>query len=107
MPRLTAFAAVRSLSQLAFVPELVVITAPAAAVAGLIDEAGRLGVAGALIVSAGLGHGAGSLAEAAERAARKYGMRLIGPNCLGIMMPGVSSQCELRRAHAVPRAIWR
>jgi hypothetical protein len=36
----------------------------------------------ALIVSAGLGHGAGSLAEAAERAAQKYGMRLIGPNCL-------------------------
>jgi acyl-CoA synthetase (NDP forming) len=35
-----------------------------------------------LIVSAGLGHGAGSLAEAAERAAQKYGMRLIGPNCL-------------------------
>ena len=49
-----------------------------------------LGAAGALIVSAGLGHGAGSLAEAAERAAHKYGMRLIGPNCLGIMMPGVA-----------------
>ena len=51
---------------------------------------GRRGSAGALIVSAGLGHGPGSLAEAAERAARKYGMRLIGPNCLGIMMPGAS-----------------
>ncbi|MBB5054967.1 acyl-CoA synthetase (NDP forming), partial [Afipia massiliensis] len=45
---------------------------------------------GAVIVSAGLGHGPGSLADAAERAAQKYGMRLIGPNCLGIMMPGVS-----------------
>src|SRR5205085_12506802 len=31
--------------------------------------------------------GASSLAEATEAAARKYGMRLIGPNCLGIMMP--------------------
>lgn len=82
--------AVRSLSQLAFVPELVVITAPAAAVPGLIDEAGRLGAAGALIISAGLGHGAGSLAEAAEGSARQYGMRLIGPNCLGIMMPGAA-----------------
>ena len=57
---------------------------------GLIDEAGRRGAAGAVIVSAGLGHGPGSLADAAERAAQKYGMRLIGPNCLGIMMPGVS-----------------
>jgi acetyltransferase len=67
----------------------VVITAPATAVAGLIDEAEGRGAAGAVIVSAGLGHGEGSFAHAAERAAQKYGMRLIGPNCLGIMMPGV------------------
>jgi acetyltransferase len=83
-------ATVGSLSQLPFVPEIVVITAPAASVAGLIDEAGRLGAAGALIISAGLGHGVGSLAEAAERAAHQYGMRLIGPNCLGIIMPGAA-----------------
>jgi acetyltransferase len=83
-------AAVGSLGQLAFAPELVVITAPARAVPGLIDEAGRCGAAGAVIVSAGLGHGAGSLAEVAERAAKKYRMRLIGPNCLGIMMPGAN-----------------
>jgi acetyltransferase len=83
-------ATVNSLGKLPFVPELVVVTAPAAAVVGIIDEAGKRGAAGALIVSAGLGHGAGSLADAAERAAQKYGMRLIGPNCLGIMMPGVA-----------------
>ena len=83
-------AAVASLDSLPFVPELVVITAPAAAVAGIIDDAGKLGAAGALIIPAGLGHGAGSLADAAERAAQKYGMRLIGPNCLGIMMPAAN-----------------
>ena len=82
-------ASVARLDRLPFVPELVVITAPAAAVAGIVDEAGRRGAAGALIITAGLGHGAGSMADAAERAARKYGMRLIGPNCLGMMMPGV------------------
>jgi acetyltransferase len=82
--------AVGSLDKLPFAPELVVITAPATAVAGLIDEAGKRGAAGALIITAGVGHGAGSLADAAERAAQKYGMRLIGPNCLGIMMPGVT-----------------
>ena len=81
-------ATVRSLSQLPFVPELVVMTTPAAAVPGLIEEAGKLGAAGAVIIPAGLGNGEGSMAEAAERAARKYGMRLIGPNCLGILMPG-------------------
>jgi acetyltransferase len=83
-------ATVGSLSQLPFVPELVVITAPATAIAGLIDEAGRLGAAGALIITSGLGHGAGSMAEATKRAAHKYGMRLIGPNCLGIIMPGAN-----------------
>ena len=82
--------AVGSIDKLPFVPELVVITAPAAAIAGLIDQAGRLGAAGALIITAGLGHGEGSLANATENAAQKYGMRLIGPNCLGIMMPGAS-----------------
>src|ERR1700675_966808 len=81
---------VDSLGKFSFAPELVVITAPAKAIAGLVDEAGRRGAAGALIITAGLGHGAGSLADAAERAAQKYGMRLIGPNCLGIMMPGVT-----------------
>src|SRR3954469_1494204 len=82
--------AVSDLDKLPFVPELVVITAPATEVPKIIDQAGRRGSAGALIVSAGLGHGPGSLHEAAVAAARKYGMRLIGPNCLGIMMPGAS-----------------
>jgi acetyltransferase len=88
-PDIDGVASVGSIGRLGFAPELVVITAPARTIPGLIDEAGSRGAAGAVIVSAGLGHGPGSLAEAAERAAQKYGMRLIGPNCLGIMMPGV------------------
>ncbi len=95
-------ASVGSLGKLPFVPELVVITAPAAAVAGLIDEAGARGAAGALIITSGLGHGAGSLADAAERAAHKYGMRLIGPNCLGIMMPGVPLNASFSAHMPVP-----
>jgi acetyltransferase len=95
-------AAVGSLDKLPFVPELVVITAPAAAVAGIIDEAGKRGAAGALIVSAGLGHGPGSLADAAERVAQKYGMRLIGPNCLGIMMPGAGLNASFSAHMADP-----
>jgi acetyltransferase len=81
-------AAVSSLDGLPFVPELVVVTAPPQAIPAIVDQAGRLGSAGALIVTAGLGHGPGSFAEATLASARKYGMRLIGPNCLGIMMPG-------------------
>jgi acetyltransferase len=82
-------AAVGSLDQLHFAPELVVMTAPAAAIAGLVEAAGKVGAAGALIISSGLGHGPGSRAEATERVAHQHGMRLIGPNCLGLMMPGV------------------
>jgi acetyltransferase len=81
---------VASIDGLPFVPELAVITAPAAAIPDLIEQAGKRGAVGALIVGAGLGHGEGSLAEAGERAAQRYGMRLIGPNCLGIMMPEIS-----------------
>jgi acetyltransferase len=80
---------VDSLAKLPFVPELVIVTAPAPAIPGIIAEAGALGVAGAVIISAGLGHGTGSLSEATEQAARQHGMRLIGPNCIGILMPNV------------------
>ncbi|MEA2795864.1 MAG: acetyltransferase [Bradyrhizobium sp.] len=95
-------ATVGSLGKLPFGPELVVITAPATAIPGLVDEAGKRGAKGALIITAGLGHGAGSLAEATERTARRYGMRLIGPNCLGIMMPGANLNASFA-AH-MPRA---
>lgn len=89
-PEIDGVSAVHTLEQLLFVPELVVITAPTTAIADIIDRAGKLGTTGVLIVTAGLGHGPGSLAAAAERAAQKYGMRLVGPNCLGIMMPDAS-----------------
>jgi acetyltransferase len=75
------------LSSLPFVPDLIVITAPAPAVPDIIAEAGQLGVGGAVIISAGLGHGEGSLAEAVTRIARAHKVRIIGPNCLGIMFP--------------------
>jgi acetyltransferase len=90
------------LAELPFVPELVIVTTPARTIPEIVAEAGRLGVAGAIIVSAGLGHGAGSLAEATDRAARAYRMRLIGPNCLGILMPKVNLNASFA-AH-MPRA---
>ena len=46
-------ATVGSLGKLPFAPELVVITAPAAAIPGLIEEAGARGAAGALIITLG------------------------------------------------------
>jgi acetyltransferase len=79
--------AVKSLDDLPSAPDLVIIAAPAPAVPSVIDAAGEKGAAGAIIITAGLGHGAGSLADAAEKAARAKGVRLIGPNCLGVLVP--------------------
>src|SRR3954452_18038034 len=50
-------ATVARLDQLPFAPELVVITSPAPAVSEIVDEAGKRGAAGALIITAGLGYG--------------------------------------------------
>jgi acetyltransferase len=48
---------------------------------------GAKGCAAAIIITAGLGHGPGSLAAASEQAALVSGLRLVGPNCLGVMAP--------------------
>ncbi len=81
-------ATVASIAALADVPDIVVLAAPPAAIPQLIADAGARGVAGAIVVTAGLGHGAGSLSEAAEKAARAHGLRIVGPNCLGVLVPG-------------------
>jgi acetyltransferase len=94
-------ATVRSLADLPFVPELLVITAPVATIPGIIEEAGRLGVAGALMISAGLGAGEGSLAQNVEAIARRYGIRLIGPQSIGVMMP--NSKLNASFAAHMPR----
>ena len=67
--------------------DVAVIAVPPAAVPETVAAAGAKGAAAAIIITAGLGHGAGSLAEAAERAARATGMRLVGPNCIGVLVP--------------------
>src|ERR1700686_957235 len=71
-------AAVGSLGKLPFAPDLVVVSAPAAAIPGLIEEAGARGAAGALIITSGLGHGAGSLAGGAGLPPPQNGKRVVG-----------------------------
>lgn len=77
----------RRLSDLPETPDLVVIAAPPRAVPGIVEEAGRRGAGSAVVITAGLGHGEGSLAEEARVIARRHGLRLVGPNCLGVMAP--------------------
>ena len=93
---------VATIAQLPEAPDLVVIAVPPAAVPETVEAAGARGAAGAIIITAGLGHGPGSLSAAAAKAARTHGLRLIGPNCLGVMVPAAGLNASFA-AHA-PRA---
>lgn len=86
-PEVDGLPAAARIEDLASVPDLVVIASPPATIPGVVAAAGRKGAAAAIVITAGLGHGEGSLAEEARVAARAHGLRLVGPNCLGIMAP--------------------
>jgi len=77
--------AVASIAALPETPDPAVIAVPPAAVLETVAAAAAKGVAAAVIITAGLGHG--SLAEACAAAARPHSLRLVGPNCLGVMVP--------------------
>jgi acetyltransferase len=79
---------VRSMDELPDTPDLIVIAAPPRSVPGIVAAAGERGTAAGIIITAGLGHGLSSLAERCETAARAKGLRLVGPNCLGVLVPG-------------------
>ncbi len=68
-------------------PDLGVVVVPAAAVAGTIDALGKRGTRAAVVITAGLGQGPGSLGQAALEAATRHGLRMIGPNCIGLQAP--------------------
>ena len=78
-------------SKISAVPDhvdLAVIATPATTVPNLVQECAEAGVTGAIIVSAGFrerGALGANLAE--EVAARRGQMRIVGPNCLGVMIP--------------------
>lgn len=95
----------RSLSELPSPPELAIIATPAHTVPGLLDEAGRAGIRGALVVTSGFAEtGAAGKALQAEAlaAARRHGLRFIGPNCLGLIRTGTGLNATFARnpAHA-------
>jgi len=80
-------AAVKSFDSLPDPPDIAVIGVPPPDVPSVVDAAAAKGARASIILTAGLGHGAGSLADQCEKAARRGGMRLVGPNCLGVLAP--------------------
>jgi acetyltransferase len=101
-PEIEGLVAVDRLAALPFVPELAIVTSPASTVPEIISEAAQLGVAGAIVVSTEFKQGPGSVADIVGRVARDSGMRLLGPNCLGMIMPRIKLNASFS-AH-MPRA---
>ena len=64
-----------------------ILATTAVIVLGLIWSAGARGVGAAIVITAGLGDGPGSVVEQAHQAGGTYGLRLLGPNCLGLFVP--------------------
>jgi acetyltransferase len=77
----------QTISAMPETPDVIVLATPARTIPELVEEAGAKGVAAAIVVTAGLGRGPDSLAEASDQAARRYGLRLVGPNCIGVLAP--------------------
>jgi acetyltransferase len=85
--------------------ETVVMAVPAATIPDLAEAAGKLGARGLIVISAGFKE-MGAPGEELERrllkAARAYGMRIIGPNCLGVMNPLTGFNATFAGAMARP-----
>jgi acetyltransferase len=70
--------------------DLAVIVTPSTVIPDLIAECGEMGVKGAIVISAGfkeIGPEGVELERRLLENARKYKMRVVGPNCLGVMSP--------------------
>ncbi len=68
--------------------ELAVIIAPAAATPTILEQCGQRGLRAAIVISGGFSEAGPEGAELEQRLlgiARSYGMRLLGPNCIGIV----------------------
>ncbi|GDY22302.1 GNAT family N-acetyltransferase [Verrucomicrobiota bacterium] len=84
--------------------DLAVIATPAPTVPGLITECAQAGAKGVVIISAGFketGPAGVALEQQILAHARAAGIRVIGPNCLGVMMPhhGLNATFAATTAH--------
>jgi len=93
------------ISSLPAVPDLAVIATPPETVAQIIAQLGERGTRAAIVITAGFGesteqHGA-ALEQALREAAKPYLLRILGPNCLGILVPGVGLNASF--SHLSPK----
>lgn len=85
--------------------DLAVIATPPQTVPQLIAECGAAGVPAVVVITAGFSE-TGEAGAALEREllehARRHGVRVIGPNCLGVMRPAIGLNATFARGSALP-----
>jgi acetyltransferase len=81
------------------VPELAVICTPPATVPGLIDELARLGTRAAVVMTAGMND---PQKQAMLNSARPHLLRIIGPNCIGLLAPHKGLNASFAHVNAEP-----
>ncbi|MBV6271875.1 bifunctional acetate--CoA ligase family protein/GNAT family N-acetyltransferase [Alcaligenaceae bacterium CGII-47] len=101
--------AFRNLSALPTVPDLAILCTPPPTVPGLIGQLGRLGTKAAIVLTAGLDSQftkAGiDIQQAMLEAAKPYLLRILGPNCIGLIVPGIGLNASFAQASASPGKI--
>lgn len=93
------------IADLPVAPDLAIICTPAERVPGIIKEAGLAGTRAAIVLSAGLREGRDegeSLTTRMLEAGRPYGMRILGPNCLGLLVPGIGLNASFAHIGSEP-----
>jgi acetyltransferase len=110
-PKRASVLGVKAYPTLSDVPErvdLIVVVTPARTVPGIIEEAVQLGIPGAVIISAGfkeIGPEGVELERQILEKAKRGNMRIIGPNCLGVMMPPTGLNATFAARMAAPGTV--
>ena len=82
--------AYKTVSEIPEPVDLAVICTPAKFVPSIVEECGKNGITGIVIISAGfkeIGKEGKALEKEIYKHKKKYGLKIIGPNCLGIIRP--------------------
>ncbi len=94
--------AYRDVAALPVTPDLAVLCTPAASVPDLVAGLGARGTRAAVVVGAGFEP---ELRERMLRAARPHTLRILGPNCLGLLVPSLGINASFAHAPALPGAL--
>jgi acyl-CoA synthetase (NDP forming)/GNAT superfamily N-acetyltransferase len=82
--------------------DLAVIAVPAGAVLDVAEQCGQRGVRSLVVITSGLD--AGACADLLA-ACRRHGMRLIGPNCFGVAVPGIGLDATFAAQQPQPGSV--